>query len=89
MVTLESPSSGSCAAVVDVADASPFTVRETTPNASPKPRLLERVRDAIRSRHYSRRTEKTYIAWIPRYIASGTIAGEQTVDIVRGARVPR
>src|SRR5207248_6157252 len=27
----------------------------------PKPRLLDRVRDAIRGRHYSRRTEKAYI----------------------------
>jgi len=33
-----------------------------------KPRLLDRVRDAIRARHYSRRTEKTYVAWIRRYI---------------------
>jgi integron integrase len=34
----------------------------------PKPRLLDRVREAIRARHYSRRTEKTYVAWIRRYI---------------------
>jgi integron integrase len=33
-----------------------------------KPRLLEQVRDAIRARHYSRRTEKSYVAWIRRYI---------------------
>jgi integron integrase len=33
-----------------------------------KPRLLDAVRDAIRVRHYSRRTEKAYVCWIRRYI---------------------
>ena len=33
-------------------------------SASP-PKLLDRVRDAIRLRHYSRRTEEAYVAWIP------------------------
>ena len=28
------------------------------------PRLIDRFRAAIRSRHYSRRTEKTYWFWI-------------------------
>src|SRR5262245_15137544 len=32
------------------------------------PRLLDRVRDAIRRKHYSRRTEETYIHWIKRFI---------------------
>jgi integron integrase len=32
------------------------------------PRLLDRVRDAIRARHYSRRTEEAYVFWIRRYI---------------------
>src|SRR5881396_3334782 len=35
---------------------------------TPKPRLLDRVRDAIRARHYSRRTEDAYVGWIRRYI---------------------
>jgi integron integrase len=30
--------------------------------------LLNRVREAIRARHYSRRTEKAYVAWVRRYI---------------------
>ena len=34
----------------------------------PPPRLLERVRLSIRARHYSRRTEKAYVAWIRRFI---------------------
>ncbi|RJS91984.1 integron integrase [Salinisphaera sp. Q1T1-3] len=33
-----------------------------------RPKLLERVRDRIRLKHYSLRTEKTYIAWIRRFI---------------------
>jgi integron integrase len=33
-----------------------------------KPRLLDQVRDALRLRHYSLRTETTYIQWIKRFI---------------------
>jgi integrase len=32
------------------------------------PRLLDRVRQTIRARHYSFRTEKAYIGWIRRFI---------------------
>jgi integron integrase len=32
------------------------------------PKLLDRVREAIRVRHYSRRTEQAYISWIVRFI---------------------
>lgn len=35
---------------------------------SGKPRLLDQVRATIRGKHYSRRTEKTYIHWIKRFI---------------------
>jgi integron integrase len=35
---------------------------------SGKPRLLDQVREAIRLRHYSYRTEQQYVAWIRRYI---------------------
>lgn len=38
------------------------------PPANGKPRLLDRVREAIRARHYSPRTEDAYIAWIKRFI---------------------
>jgi integron integrase len=41
---------------------------ETAPPGPPKPRLLDRVREALRTRHYSRRTEEAYVAWIRRYI---------------------
>ena len=33
-----------------------------------KPKLLDRLREALRSRHYSRRTEQTYCHWVKRYI---------------------
>jgi len=32
------------------------------------PKLLDRVREAIRTRHYSGRTEKAYVGWIRRYV---------------------
>ncbi len=34
---------------------------------TPSP-FLERVRDTIRVRHYSRRTEKTYLFWVRRFV---------------------
>jgi hypothetical protein len=38
------------------------------PSNSGTPRLLDRVREAIRIRHYSPRTEQAYIDWIRRFI---------------------
>jgi site-specific recombinase XerD len=37
-------------------------------SGKPRPRLLDQVREAIRLRHYSYRTEQQYLAWIRRYI---------------------
>jgi hypothetical protein len=38
-------------------------------NPTPRPRkLLDRVRDALRLKHYSIRTEQAHIGWIRRYI---------------------
>jgi site-specific recombinase XerD len=33
-----------------------------------KPKLLDRLREALRSRRYSRRTEETYCLWVKRFI---------------------
>ena len=33
-----------------------------------QPKLLDRVSASLRARHYSRRTEKTYVGWIKRFI---------------------
>jgi integron integrase len=38
------------------------------PPAAPKPKLLDRVRQTIRARHYSNKTETAYVHWIKRYI---------------------
>jgi len=45
-----------------------LTVRGTAPTGAPRPRRLDRVREAVRARQHSRRTEKAYIHWIKRYI---------------------
>ena len=37
-------------------------------SGSGKPKLLEQVRQLLRLRHYSLRTEEAYLAWIRRYI---------------------
>lgn len=36
--------------------------------SSPSPRLLDQVREVIRIKHYSIRTEQAYVQWIRRYI---------------------
>ena len=45
----------------------PTAGHPSDPAANP-PRLLERVRTALRTRHYSVRTEKAYVGWIRRFI---------------------
>ncbi len=40
----------------------------TPQEQSRRPRLLDQVRDEIRLRHYSLRTEHTYLGWIKRFI---------------------
>jgi hypothetical protein len=49
-------------------DRDVLAFHETGPAEPAKPRLLDRVRAAARLRHYSRRTEGAYVAWIRRYI---------------------
>jgi len=43
-------------------------MHEGTDEGGRRPRLLDRVREAVRARHYSRRTENAYLVWIRRYI---------------------
>ena len=38
------------------------------PSSFAKPKLIDQVRQVIRKRHYSDRTEKAYVHWIKRYI---------------------
>jgi integron integrase len=43
-------------------------ISESVPLPPGQPKLLDRVRTAIRTRHYSLRTEEAYVGWIRRYI---------------------
>ncbi len=38
-----------------------------------KPKLLDQLREALRARHYSRRTEQTYCSWVKRFIFSHNV----------------
>src|SRR5437588_5507688 len=49
----------------------PLASPPPSPTAGPapgSPKLLDRLRDAIRLRHYSLRTEEAYVAWVRRFI---------------------
>jgi integrase len=46
----------------------PYHPDPTEREPAAKPRLLDQVRQAIRTRHYSPRTEKAYVRWIIRFI---------------------
>src|SRR6185503_8444864 len=47
-----------------------YAVSEPTPEppAAPKPKLLDLVRQQIRSRHFSPRTEEAYVGWVRKFI---------------------
>ena len=51
-----------------MADSVPAPSVVPLPDTGSRPKLLDRVRHAIRTRHYSRRTEQAYVDWIRRYI---------------------
>ena len=48
--------------------AAPPALREAPPPEPPRSKLLDRVRRQIRLRHYSVRTEESYVAWIRRFV---------------------
>jgi integron integrase len=45
-----------------------WTLAETGIPSENKPRFLDRVRQCLRTEHYSRRTEEAYVGWIRRFI---------------------
>jgi integron integrase len=51
-----------------VARLAALTDSHTLDDSASPPKLLDRVRTAVRVRHYSRRTEQAYVDWIRRYI---------------------
>ncbi len=54
-----------CPPVVCASTLNAYTMPHPQPR---KPKLLDQVREALRVRHYSRRTEKTYCDWVKRFI---------------------
>jgi len=50
------------------AAGAPMVAEDTPPYCARPPKLLDRVRSALRTRHMSRRTEEAYVSWIRRYI---------------------
>ena len=38
------------------------------PKKAPEKKLLDQVRDAIRTKHYSIRTEEAYVNWVRRFV---------------------
>jgi integron integrase len=53
---------------IDKLHATPAPVISVAPPAAQPPKLLDRMRAAIRVRHYSLATERTYVGWIKRFI---------------------
>jgi hypothetical protein len=46
----------------------PDSQQPSGPPTPRQPKLLDRVRTAIRARHYSLRTEEAYVSWIRRFV---------------------
>jgi len=63
-------SSGSLGDPPGSRDAIPASTPPSTasPPSGRQPKLLDRLREALRSRHYSPRTEHTYCHWVKRFI---------------------
>ena len=59
-------------------------VSSDSPQIEQKPRLLDQVRNIVRCKHYSLRTEQGYIQWIKRYIF---FHGKQHPDDLNEAHV--
>jgi hypothetical protein len=50
-------------------EQNPKSVKRTEETMEPIPKkLLDQVRDALRPKHYSYRTEQAYVGWITRYV---------------------
>ncbi len=52
----------------DRISASQPALTASAPSSLAKPKLLDQVRQTIRTRHYSPRTEEAYVGWIKRFI---------------------
>ncbi|CAD0302911.1 hypothetical protein FHR64_001559 [Xanthomonas arboricola] len=45
-----------------------YTYKKEGVTACPPVRLLDQLRDRLRVKHYSQRTEQAYVSWIRRFI---------------------
>ncbi|MBT4484085.1 MAG: tyrosine-type recombinase/integrase [Candidatus Latescibacteria bacterium] len=64
------------------ARADSFTVIKQTHVKEQQPKLLDLLRETLRTRHYSRRTEQTYCYWIKRFIYSHTFRHSFTTHLL-------
>ena len=66
--------------VRSVTTSSNMTIKRPsdTSETDRKPKLMDRLREALRSRHYSRRTEQTYSHWVKRFIFFNKVASCHT-----------
>jgi len=53
--------------MIETIEANATHQQDTAPTP-PKPRLLDQMREVIRVKHYSLRTEKTYLSWVRHFI---------------------
>ncbi len=53
------------------------------PQTTAKPRLLDQVREVLRRKHYSIRTEQSYVDWIKRSMYDREIVRAGEREIVR------
>ena len=56
------------------------SIKNITVNNNKKPKLLDQVRHALRMRHYSYATEKSYIGWIKQFIYFHNIKHPKELD---------
>ena len=59
----------------DLRPASPGVYESVIPN--PKLKLLEQMREVMRLKHYSLRTERTYCEWVRRYVRFHQMRGRE------------
>ena len=59
----------------DLRPAAPGAYESVIPN--PKLKLLEQMREVMRLKHYSLRTERTYCDWVRRYVHFHQMQGRE------------
>ncbi len=68
MITSKSSQSTSLQSKTEKETSSGIRIVPSAPTSDKKPKLLDQLRQAMRSRHYSRSTEVTYVHWVKKFI---------------------